>query len=130
MQMDAGESRAEAGDLRIDQGEIVDEQRRIAGLGDERVGAAAADQQHAVPIGSETGRDRPHRLAHAISSFFSATRSSLPFGLRGSSSRQMIGPGCMKLGSWRFRKARSASSSPRRSGRTTSAIPSPSRASG
>ena len=118
MQVDARKGGAEARDLRVDQGEIVDEQRRVARLGDQRVGAAAADQQHAVLVGRKTGRDRAHRLAHAISSLFSSTRSSLPLGERGSSSRQMIGPGCMKLGKLRFRKARSASSSPRRSGRT------------
>ena len=128
MQVDARKGGAEAGDLRVDQSEVVDEQRRVAGLGDQRVGAPAADQQHAVLVGRVTGRDRAHRLAHAISSFFSATRSSLPFGLRGSSSRQMIGPGCMKLGKLALQEGAQAPP-PRRAGRggRSSAIPSPSR---
>src|SRR5687768_3785837 len=98
MKLHAGKGGAEPRDLPIDDCEVVDEQRCVAGTAGEIVGTATADEQHAVGVGGEPGRDASHRLAHAISSFFSSTRSSLPLGLRGSSSRQMIALGCMKLG--------------------------------
>src|SRR5579884_2672193 len=102
MKIDATKSRAETLDPAADDPEIVDEERRTARLLDERIHAAAADRQHAV-LRLITGRDRSHRLAHASSSLLIASRSSLPFGLRGSSSRQRICDGCMKLGSSRRR---------------------------
>src|SRR5688572_16376549 len=128
--MNTRKSGAEFRDPPFDQGEIVDEQGRVARLGDELVGTAAADEQHGIGVGRKAGRYRAHRLAHAVSSFFSSTRSSLPFGLRGSSSRQMMAAGCMKLGRLVLRKARNLSSWSWRAGRTISAIASPSRGSG
>src|SRR6185369_17700421 len=116
MQVDARKGSAERSDLGIDQAEIVDEQRRVARLGDQGVGAPAADYQHGLTVGFISGRNRPHWLGHDVNSSLRATRSSLPFGLRGNASRQTMAVGCMKLGSWRLRKARRLSSSSRRSG--------------
>src|SRR6185503_3317432 len=102
MEIDTAECRAETLHLPPDDPEIVNEERRTARLLDQHIRPAAADRQHAV-LCLETGRDRSHRLAHASNSLLIASRSSLPLGLRGNSSRQTIWAGCMKLGSSRRR---------------------------
>src|SRR3546814_4759462 len=73
----------------------------------------SSDLQHAARVGGETRRDRAMWLHTVIScdqSAAMATRSSLPFGLRGNASRHAILCGCMKLGSERRRCAASARS--------------------
>src|SRR3546814_5111152 len=78
----------------------MDEQGRVLPRPGQRVGAPPADQQHAARVGGETRRDRAMWLHTVIScdqSAAMATRSSLPFGLRGNASRHAILCGCMKL---------------------------------
>src|SRR5688572_18740427 len=132
MELDAWKGGTEAADPPRDHVQIVDEKRRIAGLGDERVDRAAADQQLPVPA-DEVGRYRSHRLAQRIISLFRSSRSSLPLGLFGISSRQRIGPGCIKFGNSRLKWSRSSASAScpcGGCGRTIRAIASPSRSSG
>src|SRR4051812_16025587 len=125
MQPNARKSRAKTADLVGDSREVVDEQGRVAGFGDERIRPAAAEDQDMIfrPISL---RNRAHRLGHAVSSLLINSRSSLPLGLRGSSSRQSICDGCIKFGNSRRRWLRKSASFSWPAPLTTRAMASPS----
>src|SRR3954470_12311987 len=102
MKVNTRKAAAKKGDPLAHAASIIDEERRPARLPDQRVDTVASDGQHAV-LAAVARRDRTHRLAHATSSRFRASRSSLPLGPRGRASRQRMTEGCMKLGSSRLR---------------------------